>query len=345
MTFQQVDIKENEIFELSPELLNTLLKDRTLSKDNCQVNIFWATDSYAHLGKGYQYDDKITVDVITGTNGNIIVPRAIKSREQQKKRSRRMAEVFTPSWVCNKQNNLVDNAWFGRENVFNTEVDNYSGRTHSWIPTEGKIEFPNDKSWRDYVTGVTIEITCGEAPYLVSRYDTVTGDYIPIEMRIGLLDRKLRIVGENTETAKEWQEGAIDAFKSTYGYEWQGDNIVLARETMLYTFIDYYRARFGEDPELKILHRIAEIISWNIWQMDGLKSVIPNSCVKIPKPGNSQPSLFDREPELCEEPTLIECPGCNKKKMFEHTGIYCKIMDWEMNKPIEFASLYDGYPK
>lgn len=25
------------------------------------------------------------------------------------------AEVFTPSWVCNAQNNLVDNQWFGKK--------------------------------------------------------------------------------------------------------------------------------------------------------------------------------------------------------------------------------------
>jgi hypothetical protein len=33
-----------------------------------------------------------------------------------------MAEVFTPSWICNAQNNLIDNTWFGRDNVFNKEI-------------------------------------------------------------------------------------------------------------------------------------------------------------------------------------------------------------------------------
>ena len=126
----QADIQENDIFELSPELLNTLLKDHTLSADSEQVYIFWATDNYAERGDGYQYADQIKIEAITGANGNIIVPRAVKSREQQ--RSREMAEVFTPSWICNKQNNLIDNAWFGREGVFNTEVDNSNG-THSWV--------------------------------------------------------------------------------------------------------------------------------------------------------------------------------------------------------------------
>lgn len=75
MTDLQADIKENDIFELSPELLNALLKDRTLSSDDEQVNIFWATNSYADRGNGYQYADQITVEAITGpSNGNIIVP-------------------------------------------------------------------------------------------------------------------------------------------------------------------------------------------------------------------------------------------------------------------------------
>ena len=110
MNLLQIDIYENEIFELSPELLSMLLIDRTLSSENCQVNIFWATNNYANLGDGYQYSDQITLEAITGKNGDVIKPRAVKSREMQQKRSREMAEVFTPSWICNKQNNLVDNA-------------------------------------------------------------------------------------------------------------------------------------------------------------------------------------------------------------------------------------------
>ena len=49
MNLLQIDIYENEIFELSPELLSMLLIDRTLSSENCQVNIFWATNNYANF--------------------------------------------------------------------------------------------------------------------------------------------------------------------------------------------------------------------------------------------------------------------------------------------------------
>lgn len=329
MLFSQIDIRENDIFERSPELLSALLKDRTLSTDEQPVNIFWATNNYADMGVGYQYADQITIESITGKNSEIIKPRAIKSREMQQQRSREMAEVFTLSWICNKQNNLVDNAWFGRENVFNTEVDNSDG-LHSWIPSEDKITFPEGKTWRDYVNENRLEITCGEAPYLVSRYDTVTGEPIPVERRIGLLDRKLRVVGENTKTTGEWLKAAQSAYKSIYGYEWQGDNLVLAREALLYTFIDYYKAKFGREPQLKSLQYIADIISWNIWQMDGLKCVVPDSCRTI---RTTVQNLFD------STETIQECEGCQKDDMHKHNGVYCKIKDWSKDEVITFVSL------
>lgn len=314
----QPDIKENDILALSPELLGILLKDHTLSTDTEQVNIFWATDNYADRGEGYQYYDQISIEAITGSNGNVIVPRAVKSREQQQQRSREMAEVFTPSWICNKQNNLIDNAWFGREGVFNTEVDNHDG-THSWIVNTEPVVFPKGKTWHDYVNENRLEITCGEAPYLVSRYDTVSGEPISIESRIGLLDRKLRVIGENTTTTGEWLKAAQSAYMSIYGYEWQGDNLVLAREALLYTFIEFFRDKFGKDPLLKSLQYIAYIISWNIWQMDGLKGVIPNSC------GERKEVVVDL---FGETEKITQCQGCKNGDIRAHNGIYTIIKDW-----------------
>lgn len=161
--------------------------------------------------------------------------------------------------------------------------------------------FLKEKTWKDYVNENRIEITCGKAPYLVSRYDTVTGEPIPVGERIGLLDRKLWVV----ETSGEWLEAAQKAYKSKYGYEWQSDNIVLARENLLYTFVDYYKAKFGKDLVLRSLLYIAYIISWNIRQMDGLKGVIPNSCKE----------QTIQEGGLFDEPTTrtIQCSGCREK--------------------------------
>lgn len=262
---ENIDINETEVLKQYPEVLEMLLKDHTT-----QQNIYWATDSYADRGKGYQFKDAILINNITDDNGMVIRPRSIKSKDEQTKRSKDMAEVFTPSWVCNAQNNLIDEAWFGRKDVFNVESPD-----HTWKATEGKIEFPEGKTWKDYVRDTRLEITCGEAPYLASRYDTVSGMPIELTERIGLLDRKLRVVSENTETTGGFLDWCQEAYKNTYGYEWQGDNLLLARESLLFTFIDYYRAKFNEEPLLKSIQYIAYIVSWNVWQMDGLKFCPP----------------------------------------------------------------------
>ena len=317
------DISENEILQRHPETLNKLLIDHTTHK-----NIFWATDDYAYKGEGYQFNDAITVDKITGDNDKLIQPRAVKAREVQIGRTKDMAEVFTPSRVCNVQNNLVDEAWFGRKDVFNTTTDD--GR--SWQANPDKITFPEGKTWKDYVRSTRLEITCGEAPYLVSRYDTTTGNAIPLAERIGLLDRKLRVVSENTETSGEWLDWAQVAYQNTYGYEWQGDNLLLARENLLVTFIDYYRAKFGKDPLEKSLDFIAYIVSWNLWQMDGLKMVVPCSC----RDGVTEKveTLFG------EEEVKVKCPGCQEDDVRKHNGIYCLIRDWKSDKKkIRFVDL------
>ncbi|WP_300755707.1 hypothetical protein [uncultured Oscillibacter sp.] len=71
-----------------------------------------------------------------------------------------------------------------------------------------------------------LEITCGEAPYLAERYDMESGEIISVRDRMGILDRKLRVVSENAQTETEWLEWAARAFGGSYGYEFQGDNVL-----------------------------------------------------------------------------------------------------------------------
>ena len=270
------DISEDELLRLSPMVLNMLLLDHT--KHHRQIlhdgsyNIVWATDSYASLGGDYAPDRPILPHLITGENGLVIQPRATKSREEQAVRTKDKAEVFTPSWVCNAQNNLIDNAWFGDgyEYQFNTENPD-----HTWTTNPAPIKFPDGKTWRNYVRAPRLELTCGEAPYLCSRYDTVNGEPIAVGNRIGLLDRKLRIVSENTTTSGDWLKWAKIALQSIYGFEYQGDSLLIARETAFMTFIDFYRQKFGCDVPHQSLEGIAYIISWNLWQMDGLTGNVP----------------------------------------------------------------------
>lgn len=348
------DVQETALAELDKNILLILLKDRSTGK-----NILWATDDYKDLGIGFAADDEITLSAITGAHGNLIKPRALKSKEEQGARTRNMAEVFTPLWICNKQNNLADNAWFGRENVFNTENGT------DWQATEGKIAFSGEDGadgWRAYIASKRLEITCGEAPYLASRYDTMTGEIVPLEKRIGLLDRKLRVVNERTRNLKDrerakkrWLELATLAVRSTYGFEWAGDNILLARENLLFTVADYYAAKFGDALDMEMLEHFAEIISWNIWQMDGLKAVVPNSCHDYKKERQAvSPNLFlakdfsartlKRSVSPCDvdEDERQKCQGCLKDNIDLHNGVYCKLKNWSTGKVLRFKDMLDG---
>lgn len=161
-----------------------------------------------------------------------------------------MAEVFTPSWICNAQNNLIDNAWFGKEDVFNYEKALSDGNK-GWEVNTDKITFPKGKTWNGYVRDTRLEIACGEAPYITSRYDNTRGECIPIQKRIGILDRKLRVINENVNSTGEWLNAAQTTYKNTYAFEWQGDSLLLAREAMLATFIENYTSKFGKEPLLK----------------------------------------------------------------------------------------------
>lgn len=328
-----IDILENELIEKYPQVLDTLLFDHTTGK-----NIIWATDNYEHLGESYKYHSQISPDLITGDYGSIIMPRVHKDKILQINRSKEMAEVFTPSWICNAQNNLIDNAWFEREGVFNAEIVLSNG-AKSWEVNLDKITFPKSKTWKDYIKDKRLEISCGEAPYITSRYDSTTGEFILVQNRIGILDRKLRIINENTETESEWLKATIDAYRNTYAFEWQGDSLLIAREAILTTFIENYKHQFDKEPSLKNIQNIADVISWNVWQMDGLKSVIPDSCSDITE---IKEDLFGNKTEETNQ-----CNGCMTNNILNHNGNYCIIKDWdekdlltkEIGKRIRFVDL------
>lgn len=310
----RIDISEDEISRLYPGLLNSLLVDRTRSYYSGSIsNIIWGTDDYASRGEAYTKEKVITEDLITGENNGIIKPRILKDEELRKIRTDEKAEVFTPAWICNSQNNLVDNAWFGTKGVFNIEnID----KTWTSVPN-GEIRIPENRSWKEYVKLLRLEMSCGEAPYLVSRYDVTTGQIIPVNDRIGLLDRKLKLINQFTRNEptklnkREWRRWALKALQSVYGFDWQGDNVLLAREALLLTYIDFYVEKWGKFPLKEALEKPVEVISWNIWQMDGLQGTLPG--VKgIP--------ILQRTP--------------NSNELFKDENL-CIIKEWHKQEPPE----------
>lgn len=326
----EIDVIEQQIRELSPDLMKILLTDKTT-----RGYIRWGSDNYSAYGPEYQADQEMTPDTVAGDIEILrrkdfgadpekeylaivqVQPRVLKTEEEKTRRTRDKAEVFTPSWVCNEQNNVVDAAWFGRDAVFNVAGDK------AWRSIPEPVVFPQDKKWQDYVDARRMEISCGEAPYLVSRYDTVTGEIIPVKDRIGLLDRKLRIVSENAETEEEWMHWVIRAYQSCYGYDYSGDNVLLARENLLCTFVEYMTDRWGKTPSLKEMKKIANIVAWNVWQMNGLTMTAP----------------FSRAEPAYKQMSLFEFLGGDDEEQETVDEIPCKIFDWRANMSVEFRSI------
>lgn len=305
----EIDIQENALRQ-SGSLLDILLSDHSNSPE---ANIIWATDSYEHLGQDFEFKKQILPDLVTGKHQNLIQPRAAKSLVEQRMRTKEKGEVFTPLKTVGKINRLTE-----------------------------KDGLPSQKNWQAYVCELRLEITCGEAPFIVTRYNPTshTGKLITLKNRVGFLDRKLRTVSRFCQDKKNWLIWAKEAFKASYGYEWQGDNVLLARENMLYTLIDFYQDKFGKPPPLEIQEEFAQIISWNIFQMDGLNYVVPMSCLKEAKANQQELLLF--EEEAAQQMDMMLCPGCEKKNPLEHNGHYAMIMDWEQNKEQKFVKLLRG---
>lgn len=240
-------------------------------------NILWATNDYENISA----EDQIEPSQI-----HLIRPRHEKIRQKQKTRTRERAEVFTPPRICDLQNNLIDES-FG------------------------------ELFWQDYVAKKILEITCGEAPYLVSRYNAVTGEKISLENRIGILDRKLKLVSKNATTPEDWLEWAKKSLQSVYGYELQGDSLFLARKNIFLTIAEYFQEKFHCDAPPDFFNDVAEIISWNLWQMDGSGS-------DFTAPFSKQPDQNDLFGETYEK-------------------IPCKIKDWDNGeKKIFFKDLAKG---
>lgn len=290
-------------------LLKKLIADKTTHK-----NIMWATDAYREYGERYERNQEIKSELITGRNADIIKTRARKAMEKQTERTKQHAEVFTPLWVVKKMTDYADEVWSDGGNDFENLNNAYNN-----------LKFTDDKSWQTYVDSRRLEITCGEAPYLATRYDVETGEAIDVGDRVGLLDRKLRVVNNWVSSQQEWLKWAYRALEATYGYEFQGDNVLIARVNLLMTFEENMQFRWQRKPTVSEYQKACNIIVWNIWQMDGLTGTIPY-C----RADNSQLSLFD----------LFDW-GVHLRQI-SNTQPHCDIYNWRAREPLEFTTLKRG---
>lgn len=298
-------------------LLDLLLTDKTAEAaakkagGPARKHILWATDVYQALGPEYRRSREIAPALITGERSGVIRTRARKALEQQTERTRKRAEVFTPLPVIRLMVSAADAVWFGRQH------DRFD---------EERIPFTKEKTWKHYVDARRLEITCGEAPYLATRYDAATGEGLPLACRTGLLDRKLRAVSENAEGEEEWLRWAFRALEATYGYEFSGDNVLIARVNLFMTFKEYLHARWQRDPTGREAQRAANIIAWNLWQMDGLTGKIP----------------YCREDDW-QETNLFENPAAPPEEQDElNWQPFCRIYDWRRQNSLEYRNVHTG---
>ena len=319
---QLIDFQAPEV----QAVLDTLLKDRSTGK-----NIIWATDPPEEL-QTVMYEpvtdrSQITTQQLGLTHYEVVLPRMMKQTDTQQQRTRKKGEVFSPAWVCNKMNNALDADWFrglgAEESAGQFTVELPQG----WQTVETPVQFPvcggRTPAWVQYVQSRRLEVTCGEAPFLASRYDAATGEMIPVARRIGILDRKLRVVSENAATEEEWLKFATHAMQSTYGYEYQGDNLLLARVNLLLTYAEHLQARWQRKPAKEELQPIATIISWNLWQMDGLHLSVPGGK---PQPEAEQLDLFSMFGTVEEQTPAVSC----------------KMKNWRSNKTQNFGTIQEG---
>lgn len=352
-------------------VLSALLRDR--SQPNSTGSIIWATGAYANHGVGYAGSDMMTVETVRHlVSIGELVPRCEKDADTQRRRTADKAEVFTPSWLCNDMINGIEEYEFGEgARPFNDESDGPRG----WKATDGEISFPDGEAtggawsgkrlvpakprWYRYIGFRCLEITCGEAPYLTSRYDAVTNEPISQAERIGFFDRKIRVAVENTPAGSAERKKAIDrALSSVYGFEYQGDNLFLARMNILLT---WHEAAYGtaggegdapatagrrEDrwDEIDALAEAANTISRNIVQMDGITLTVPRR-----EQGGEEPaietggSLFGQWGGTGEdiEPGDADNYVENARGSVDGMPVYACIYN-RGNKRVTFRDMIDG---
>ena len=228
-----------------------------------------------------QTTGKHILNTIDYTSYDIIpelIPRCLRLKEVNEKRTKHKAEVFTPIWVVEKMNKMV------LDDCLKTPFDEYMDSTQ-------------------------LEITCGEGVFLTTRYDSETGELISLSDRVGLLDAKLKRLCEENFSKALFEQYLVRITKSIYGYEYQGDSLLMARINVLSSIQDFYYSIFNQSMNESLLCDLAKIISWNIFQMDGLTNCVPQKDVIKTK----------------------------KKEYMAVNGIPVKVMNWKEGKIENFS--------
>ena len=225
-------MNKSELFPFSFSLDKIRYEDDSLYSELLKILLFDRSRKRNIIWATDAYKGRDWESPVCQSSVSAIRPRAFKEDAEKQARVKTHAEVFTPFEVVSQMTETL------------------------WEEPEGR-----DKTY--------LEIACGEAPFITSRYDTATGNPIPLEKRVGILDRKLQQTEKAAEGDEDWIEKAEAALKSVYGYEFQGDSLFIARVNVLDAFLENFEARFHRLCDRDLLLKEANIVSWNFWQMDG----------------------------------------------------------------------------
>lgn len=226
---------QSEIQELAKEGLLTPL----LFDHTHQSNIVFVTDNYENAG--CQPSSEITSD-----NVFVLNIRALKNKDVKDARTKNQAEVYTPVKIVREMLDALEE--------------------------ESKDDFETGEA---FIDATILEITCGEGAFIATRYEPDTGIIIPVPERTGAFDRKMQMAYKSSNSYESFEALALRALKATYAYELQGDSLLIARVNMLMDFIEHCGEYYSQRPEPCVLMQAAEIITLNLFQMDGLTGRTP----------------------------------------------------------------------
>ena len=130
-------------------------------------------------------------------------------------------------------------------------------------------------------------------------------------------------MNENAADEKKCLKWVTRAFQATYGYEFQGDNLLIARVNLLMTYDDYLQERWKRKSEAAELSKLINVIDWNIWQMDGLTGTIP----------------YSKAQEKFRQMTLFDMFGGETEEAEENRQPLCRIYDWRADNSLDFVRL------
>lgn len=244
----------------------------------------------------------------------------------------------------NRKLNTLDAAWFGHEPAFNEES------AQGWQTLSEPVAFDDPFHWKKYVTRPVFLFQAGHGQALVFRPFAQGAEPMQYGKRMGILDRRLRIISENTREESEWLRWAESALQSLYGTDVSPLAIFQARLSALVAVREAYAQRFGGQLPVREEKYMVTTLCWNLFQMD------PRTGCSFPveeKPAPVQLSLFeapgtqfseaDRDGMPAENPALSRTEnGARTEPAGSLQGQPVRIYPPRARRPKEAASFITG---